>query len=240
MTYQEFKKKYNECYVDYDNAYSSQCWDLIQYYNVEVLNVPDSVFSGCGWVKNMVLWDWKYEELLKYFDEVDTHQMQQGDVCIWTGGDGHVAIYDHYNKEDNNCYYFSQNPNPCRVIPVNMDGHHAFRRKGYTPSPTITNNVERNEKYNQIEVLVDNLRVRDFPSLDSSVLGYANMGLYNAINYVENEGYRWCKIAEGNFIATSDEWTRDYPATKDEYISLKVLERDGNYVKVDSNIYIKE
>lgn len=240
MTYQEFKKKYNECYVDYDNAYSSQCWDLIQYYNVEVLNVPDSVFSGCGWVKNMVLWDNKYQELLEYFDEVDTHAMIEGDVCIWTGGDGHVAIYDHYNKDDNNCYYFSQNPNPCRVIPVNMDGHHAFRRKGYTPTPVITNNVERNEKYNQIEVLIDNLRVRDFPSLDSSVLGYANKGLYNAINYVENEGYRWCKISEGNFIATNDEWTCDYPAKKDEYISLKVLERDGNYVKVDSNIYIKE
>ena len=240
MTYQEFKKKYNECYVDYDGAYSSQCWDLIQYYNVEVLNVPDSVFSGCGWVKNMVLWDNKYQELLEYFDEVDTHNMIEGDVCIWTGGDGHVAIYDHYNKDDNNCYYFSQNPNPCRVIPVNMDGHHAFRRKGYTPTPVITNNVERNERYNQIEVLIDNLRVRDFPSLDSSVLGYANKGLYNAINYVENEGFRWCKIAEGNFIATNDEWTKDYPATEGEYISLKVLERDGNYVKVDSNIYIKE
>lgn len=240
MTYQEFKKKYNECYVDYDGAYSSQCWDLIQYYNVEVLNVPDSVFSGCGWVKNMVLWDNKYQELLEYFDEVDTHAMIEGDVCIWTGGDGHVAIYDHYNKDDNNCYYFSQNPNPCRVIPVNMDGHHAFRRKGYTPTPVITNNVERNERYNQIEVLIDNLRVRDFPSLDSSVLGYANKGLYNAINYVENEGFRWCKIAEGNFIATSDEWTCDYPAKKDEFISLKVLERDGNYVKVDSNIYVKE
>lgn len=243
MTYQEFKNKYNEQYIDYDGAYGCQCWDLGQYYFTEVLNVPDSVLSGCGWVGNMVLWDNKYEELLKYFDEVDTHAMQEGDVCIWANPNNeqncHIAIYDHYNPDDNNCYYFSQNPNPCRVIPVNMDGHHAFRRKGYTPTPVITNNVERNEDYNQIEVLVDNLRVRDFPSLDSSILGFANIGLYNAVNYVESDGYRWCKIADGNFIATSDEWTKDYPKKEDEYIKLKILGKDGNYIKVDSNIYVK-
>lgn len=133
MTYQEFKNKYNGKYIDYDGHHGAQCWDLIQYYNVEVLNVPDTVFSGCGWVGNMVLWDWKYAELMKYFDEVSTIDMQPGDVCIWADPNNekncHVAIFDHYNPDDNNCYYFSQNPNPCKVMVVNMNGHHCFRRK---------------------------------------------------------------------------------------------------------------
>lgn len=250
MTYQEFKNKYNERYIDYDGAYSAQCWDLIQYYNVEVLNVPDSVFSGCGWVKNMVLWDWKYAELMKYFDEVDTHAMQQGDVCIWTGGDGHVAIFDYYNPEDNNCYYFSQNPNPCRVIPVNMDGHHAFRRKQEIPpappepTPVITPNVPRDEYKNQIEVLegVTELKVRVAPGLDKEVIGYANPGFYN-YNKTEADvdGYGWYRISDNNWIAYSDEWEKVYPAKEDEFIQLKVLSRKDDCVLVDlGQIWIKK
>ena len=243
MTYQEFKNKYNEKYIDYDGAYGCQCWDLIQYYNVEVLNVPDSVFSGCGWVGNMILWDWKYNQLMEYFDEVPTTEMIQGDVCIWADTNNeqncHVAVFDYYNSSDNNCYYFSQNPNPCRVMVVNMKGHHAFRRKGTTPpapepTPVITPNVERDEYRDQIEVKVEELRVRTSPGLDGETIGHANPGFYNYFETQDKDGYTWYRISSNNWIASNEEWTTVYPGQpKTEYVELEILEKKDGYVLVD-------
>ena len=248
MTYQEFKNKYNEQYIDYDGAYGNQCWDLAQYYNVEVLNVPDSVLSGCGYVKNMILWDWKLAQLLEYFDEVDVHNMNQGDVCIWTGGyGGHIAIFD--NWDGNNCWYFSQNPNPCRVMTVSGLGDpRAFRRKGNTPptpepTPVITPNVERDETRDQIEVLegITDLRIRTTPGLNGEVIGHANPGFYNYLEVVDADGYMWYRISDNNWIAYSDEWERVYPKKEDEYVSFKVIEKEGNYKKIDlSDVYVKK
>lgn len=131
MTYDEFKKKYNEKYIDFDGSYGSQCWDLGQAYFVECLGVPKSVLSGCGMVSNM-LYPPKREQLDKYFYEVDTGHMLQGDVCIWDYGNGigHIAIYDHWDKK--NCWYFSQNyplGSPCHLQVINENGLHAFRLK---------------------------------------------------------------------------------------------------------------
>lgn len=253
MTYQEFKNKYNGRYIDYDGSYGCQCWDLGQYYFTEVLNVPDSVLSGCGWAGNMVLWDWKYAQMLEYFDEVSTIGMQQGDVCIWADPNNeqncHIAIFDYYNEGDNNCYYFSQNPNPCQVMPVNMNGHHAFRRKKETlpapePTPVITPNVPRDEYRNQIEVLegVDKLRVRTAPSLSAEAIGHANPGFYNYLETTDADGYTWYRISDSNWIASNDEWTKVYPAKeKEEFVELKVLDKKDGYVLVDlGKVWIKK
>ena len=128
MTYKEFVKKYNGKYTDYDGCYGFQCWDLAQRYFTEVLKLPASVLSGCGLVSNM-LKDPKRKVLDKYFDEVKTPK--QGDVAIWSYG--HIAIYDHAKN-----YYFSQNPNPCRVIQINRGGVYYFRLKQKaTPKPSV-------------------------------------------------------------------------------------------------------
>lgn len=129
MTYKEFVKKYNGKYTDYDGYYGFQCWDLAQRYFTEVLKLPASILSGCGLVSNMLKGD-KYKLMLKYFDVVKTPK--QGDVAIWEYG--HIAIFDH-NKN----YYFSQNPNPCRVIQINRGGVHYFRlKKKETPKPKVS------------------------------------------------------------------------------------------------------
>lgn len=129
MTYKEFKKKYNGKYTDFDGYYGYQCWDLAQRYFTEVLKVPSSVLSGCGLVSNM-LKEPKKSVLLKYFDEVKTPQ--QGDVAIWSYG--HIAIYDHAKD-----YYFSQNPNPCKVIQIKRGGVYYFRlKKKATPKPKVS------------------------------------------------------------------------------------------------------
>lgn len=254
MTYQEFVNKYNGQYVDtdgYPKEWKWQCYDLVQKYNTEVIDVPYSVFEGCQVVKNMILWDWKYNELMEYFDEVDVHNMQQGDVCIWTDGPGgHVAVYDHYNSENNQCYYFSQNPNPCQIMIINMNGHHAFRRKQPTPpqpTPQVTPNVERNEYVNQIEVLdgVTQLRVRTSPSTEGEIIGCANPGFYNYYETYQKDinDYLWYKIADNQWIASEEgKWTKVYPAKpKEEYKELKILEKKDGYVLVDlGQVWIKE
>ena len=132
MTYKEFVKKYNGKYVDTDNypkEWKWQCFDLVQLYFREVLGVPSSVLAGCKNVCNMLKQP-KLNVLLKYFDEVKTPK--QGDVAIWT--ENHIAIYDHAKN-----YYFSQNPNPCKVMQITMKGVHYFRLKPQTtPKPKVS------------------------------------------------------------------------------------------------------
>ena len=127
MTYKEFVNKYNGKYIDFDGSYGSQCWDLAQFYFKEVLDLPRSILDGCGLVSNM-LYPPKRQVLEQYFDEVPINKMQQGDVVIWDYG--HIAIYDHYEQNNDSCYFFSQNPNPCQVMPIKMGGAYAFRKKG--------------------------------------------------------------------------------------------------------------
>lgn len=118
MTYEQFKNKYNGKYIDYDGQFGAQCWDLAQKYFTECLGLPASVLGGCGLVSNM-LYPPKRQQLDKYFEE--TNNPSAGDVAIWEYG--HIAIYDHKN------YYFSQNPNPARVIKITTGGVHFFKLK---------------------------------------------------------------------------------------------------------------
>ena len=235
MTYIEFRDKYNGKYVDYDGSYGSQCWDLAEYYFIECLGLPSSVLSGCGLVSNM-LYPPKRAELDKYFDEVNIGNMYQGDVCIWEYG--HIAIYDSY--DGSRCWYFSQNPNPCQVMKINENGMHAFRLK--TKQPEVTPNVERDEYKNQIEVLIDNLRVRKEPSTKGEVIGFAKPGYYNFYETKEADGYTWYNIDVDQWIASNEEWTTVYPAKpKEEYIQLKILDKKDGYVLVDvGQIWLKK
>lgn len=239
MTYQEFKNKYNGKYVDVDNYpedWKYQCFDLAQLYAREVINVPDYVFAGCRVVKNLIYDPVERAQMDEYFDEVSTIGMQQGDVCIWGNGDaGHIAIFDHWNSQDNNCYYFSQNPNPCQVMVINLPDHHAFRRK-QQKKEELAQPVPRDEYKDQIEVKVDNLRVRACGSTKGDVLGKVKPGFYNYYEVIENQGYKWYRITNDNrsqWIAYSDEWEKIYPAKKDEFKQFTILEEKDGKVLID-------
>ena len=219
MNYVEFRDKYNGQYVDVDyfpKEWPYQCFDLAQLYFQEVLNVPDYVLSGCQVVKNMIEWDWKHDQLLEYFDEVSVYEMNQGDVCIWTEGDaGHIAIEDSW--DGNSLWFFSQNPNPCQVMQIDMGGLHAFRRKQEIPPlPPVTPTVGEDKNKDQLVVKegVTELRVRTQPTTTSDILGKAEeKGRYNYYEVVENEGYKWYRIAENQWIANTkdEEWFNAYP-----------------------------
>ena len=149
--YQAFKNKYNGKYTDYDGYYGAQCWDLAQRYFVEYLGVPEWVLSGSGLVSNML--DRDREELNQYFDEISIYEMNPGDVCIWEYG--HIAIFDSWDGNQN--WYFSQNPNPCQVMPINREGLHAFRLKGvYQPEPPkVEESVTENDEITKLKKTIE-------------------------------------------------------------------------------------
>lgn len=98
MTYSEFKTKYLGKKVDFDNAYSSQCVDLIRFYWKEVFLISQP--KGVAGAKDF--WT-NYEtdpNLNKNFDKVlntPNAVPKQGDIVIWSssyGQFGHIAIID--------------------------------------------------------------------------------------------------------------------------------------------------
>ena len=152
--YQEFKNKYNGKYTDYDGAYGAQCWDLAQRFFVEYLGVPEYVLSGSGLVSNM-LYEPKRSQLLEYFDEIPVNSMCPGDVVIWEWG--HIALFDRYDGAN---WYFSQNPNPCQVMNVRQDGHHAFRLKGVSQAePPNFDTPTTTEEMKVLNKQIDDLKI---------------------------------------------------------------------------------
>lgn len=239
MTYQEFKDKYNGQWIDWDGAYGCQCWDLAQKYCTEALGLPSWVLSGCGVAKNLLIQP-KKNDLDTYFDEISVREMIPGDLCIWWNDNtaGHIALFDRWDDAGNCNYYFSQNPGASKVQRCEGIGTlHAFRlRKKEEPvKKEITPNVERDEYKDQIEVIVDNLRVRVAPNTNAEVLGKAKEGFYNYYEtYRKDENdYVWYKIADNQWVASNDEWTKVYPKKKEEFKQFKVLDKKDGYVLVD-------
>ena len=212
-------------------------WDLAQQYFTECLGIPDYVLSGSGLVNNM-LKPPKLDVMLQFFDEVSKFDMQPGDVCIWECG--HIAIFDYY---DGTCYYFSQNyplNSNCHIQGIGETDVHSFRLK--KQKPPVTPNVVRDENKNQIEVKVMDLNVRVNPTTSAEAIGVANIGFYDFYETMDADGYTWYKIAEGQWVASNDEWTTIYPAKpKEEFIQLKVLDKKDGYVLVDlGKIWIQQ
>lgn len=102
--------------------------------------------------------------------------------------------------------------------------------------------VERSTKVNQIEVLVDNLNLRESYSTKSKSLGYIKKGIYNVTKICENEGYTWMQV-ENYYIATNDKWTKYYP--KEEIVPRLIFTctKTGKYIiylETGNKLYISK
>lgn len=107
---------YNDQYLNTDNAYGYQCWDLFdkfcQDYNINV----SRYCAITGYVPDLFyLFDeYGYGD---YFDKINVEDLQAGDWCFWDYGSmKHVALKVGSNT------YFSQNPNPSQVITLSPAG----------------------------------------------------------------------------------------------------------------------
>lgn len=189
-----------------------------------------------------------------------------GAIMCWGGGNGgcgHVEVVEIFNEElfevqtSASNYGGNQFYNAMRT---NNNGRwgmsSSFYFKGFIyqpedvqkwikgePLPPITPTVERDEFKNQVEVIVDNLKVRTQPNTSSESLGYASKGFYNYYESVDNEGYTWHRIADNQWIASNEgEWTILYPAKEEKKtIELECIEEKDGYVLVDlGKVWIKK
>ena len=166
-----------------------------------------------------------------YATGVHTHiQISQSDDTAWYKNE--YGIYKfNYEYDPSECYF---------VDDTNIIEGYGLNWKTTADVPTVTPNVERDEYKNQIEVKIDNLRVRTSPSLSGQFMGFANIGLYDFYETTEADGYVWYKIADNQWIAYNEEWENIYPKKEDEYVSFKVLDKKDGYVLVDlGQVWIK-
>lgn len=98
----------------------------------------------------------------------------------------------------------------------------------------IGNPVQRNNKVNQVEVLIDNLNLRESYSTNSKRIGYIRKGIYNVLDKKENEGYTWLKV-ENYYIASREGWTKYYPKEEIKPRLIFTCSKSGKYL-----IYLEE
>lgn len=90
MTTDEFLTKYANKSNDYDGVYGSQCFDLFQFYNRDVVGAP--FVTGAG-AKD--IWNTYPKDFYERIDNGATNYPKKADVMIWGsayGPYGHVAI----------------------------------------------------------------------------------------------------------------------------------------------------
>ncbi len=112
----------------------------------------------------------------------------------------------------------------------------------------VTPKVERDDSMEQVEVLVEQLRVRKEPNLKGEVIGYAAIGFYNVLDKKEADGYLWVKIADNQWIASNDKdgWTKIYTSKdykklyEDTLAKNKALESEVNTLKSKIDKAIKD
>lgn len=153
MTYIEFKNKYLGKTVDYDGAYSAQCWDLAQQYITECLGLPSSIISGCGLVNNLLKEPY-LSKMKQYFDVIPLDKKKQGDIEVFDWG--HIAIMDYWNGKQQINYYLTQNSgtaeNPVGGVYVGAIADNprcmAFRKKENVEVANLKKEIETLTKEN--------------------------------------------------------------------------------------------
>lgn len=80
----------------------------------------------------------------------------------------------------------------------------------------LPNPVERNDKVDQVEVLINNLRCRTQPILDkNNVIGFTKVGYYNLINKTSDGTYTWYEIEKNKWVADNGTWLKIHNKIKD-------------------------
>lgn len=171
-----------------------------------------------------------------------------GGIMVWQGGKtlsgndgnaGHVCIVEKILELDNNNkpskIYTSESSYGSKAFfnatRENKNGRwgmaSGFKFRGCIVNPAcnindqITPNVARNENVNQLQVLVDQLRVRNAPGTSKDTLGYATKGYYNYYEIKIADNYTWYRIATNQWVAYDKEWEKILPKKESEVDILK-------------------
>lgn len=164
---------------------------------------------------------------------------QKGTSTSGNDGAGHVAIVEKIVELD-------ATGSPCKIYTSesswggpaffnstrnntngrwSMGNGYTFRGCVVNPASSIndqiTPNVMRNENVNQLQVTVDQLRVREMPGTNKKILGFATIGYYNYYETKKADNYMWYKIANNQWVAYSADWEKILPKKESEVDILK-------------------
>lgn len=129
--------------------------------------------------------------------------VKQGDIVAYEGKTGNATgVHLHFGMTD-----------------IGSDTWLNPQTYDYQPPNAVVNPVERDTTKDQLKVLTTNLRVRKEPSTDSAILGFVQTnGIYNYYDVKDNQGYKWYKIENEQWIANNEEWLEIYPKEEDEKV----------------------
>lgn len=104
---------------------------------------------------------------------------------------------------------------------------------------SLPNPVEKNDKVDQVEVLINNLRCRTQPILDkNNVIGFAKVGYYNLINKTSDGTYTWYEIEKDKWVADNGTWLKihnkieDVPTSQNK-LSTEPKEEESTNIPIE-------
>ncbi len=168
----------------------------------------------------------------------------RGDILCYEGTDGASANHVHLTCGRGSSHTWVQNENGSWVIlgdtkrpeevfyvdpsftTVANDGGLSWQM---LPPEIVGNPVSRDEKKNQIEVLVSNLYARKEASLTGEILGYVSPGIYDYVSVSTQDGLDWYQVADF-FIAYQEGWERLYPKEERSPRKIYTCTRSGKYI----------
>jgi hypothetical protein len=94
MTFDSLIKLYTGIPCDFDGYYGTQCMDLMHFYKYLVLGVEDKTTLSAPnaksvWYNFNTAWGTYFTKIAN----TPTGVPQRGDIVLWDGTDGHVAIF---------------------------------------------------------------------------------------------------------------------------------------------------
>lgn len=164
---------------------------------------------------------------------------QKGSTLGGNDGAGHVAIVEkilQLDKDGNACKIYTSESSYggsafFNATRENKNGRwgmaDGYKFRGCIINPAskntdqITPNVARDENVNQLQVIVDQLRVRKAPGTSKEILGFATMGYYNYYETKKADNYLWYRIAVDQWVAYSQDWEKILPRKETELEIVK-------------------
>lgn len=173
-----------------------------------------------------------------------------GAIGVWkNSGNGHVATVEEIR--DGNVILFGEGSYGSSkgwfttlVKPPYKRGALIFQGFRYNPAIIYPEDlpfapVERDESKHQVRINVTNLRVREEPSLKGRIIKGCPQGVFDVLDEVQADGYRWLLINQDKefeqakfWVAFTNDWGIEYFADD----PLEKLQRELNQaiIKIDA------
>lgn len=156
--------------------------------------------------------------------------IKKGEKILLEGHDGN-ATGNHFhvtanlgkyygllkNSNSSWCFVYEKSLKPDEAFYIDSSFNNLISTKSNNfkvINQSVINPNERNELVDQLEIIIDNLRIRETPSINGKILGIIPLGIYDYLDIQKNDGYTWYFLGIG-YVAFDDNWMKLYPKKND-------------------------